>query len=192
VLTQTNTILDNKIDGVLTLPQDEEKRVLNYADLVQITNPGFPTGLKEKDSGYSFENIHIFVGNIPSRIIADDISDLITSNWAGTKTKPTRQDFVNILAYKTSKFDQPCIDRIKDHYHFVMFRVAHTNSLRDFGVANFGLPNNCDRAEVVDAFNSIIATKPGLEPPMGISIGNNKEKGTKFGTVVWLGIRNFP
>jgi len=71
-----------------------------------------------------------------------------------------------------------------------MIRIAIANSQRDFASTTFGISPNCSREDIVQAVDKILTDHPETESPIGLSIGSNKEKGTKFGTLAWLGMKN--
>jgi len=49
---------ESKMEGVMDIPEDESERILGYAGLATVpkSDPIYPTGLKEKDSGFANKN----------------------------------------------------------------------------------------------------------------------------------------
>jgi len=172
---------------------NELEKSLSHAGIVEVPNqnPNSAPTLKFKNSTAKIPDLIFFIGNIPSASTANDIIQIISANWTGLKGKPGKHDFVNIVNFKADSLDRNCLNTLIKRYNYLHVKIAATNQQRDLGSVSFGIHLAVDRAEIINAIEKITIDNPDLELPLGLSVGISKTKENKFGTLTWLGLKNF-
>jgi len=183
-------------EATFPTPPNEVGRTLKHGNLVIPSiqmRVNHTLGLVVQGNPNKLEKITVYIGNVPTREAADTIADYATSLWkqpSGNPVRATRVEFINTVHFHANTYCGDYVSKIREKFPDTMIRIAAQNQQRDIGYASFGLLLITTRAEVIKGFSSVLGANDKLEAPIGLSIGVNQERQTKFATVAWLGINN--